>query len=52
MKYKEKTITIKIERNIIGNIYRSYVGRKKIATSFSKQNVVDDAKKYINKKFR
>ena len=34
MKYKEKNITIKIERNIIGNIYRSYVGRKKIATSF------------------
>lgn len=47
LNYKGKVITIKIERNIIGNIYRSYVGSKRVGISFLKQNVIDDAKKYI-----
>jgi hypothetical protein len=51
-KYKGKVITIKTENTIIGNIYRSYIGSKRAGVSFSKQNVIEDAKKYIRKKLK
>ena len=51
-KYKGKIIRVKSTMNPVSTIYTSYVGGKKIAVSFVKKNVIDDAKKYIRKNLK